>query len=41
MTSVMSKFCMFVDSDNNGNISDTEVRKSVPVQYAVDLVISP
>lgn len=29
------------NSDNNGNISDTEVRKSVPVQYAVDLVISP
>uniref|UniRef100_A0A9J8CVB4 Zmp:0000001082 n=1 Tax=Cyprinus carpio carpio TaxID=630221 RepID=A0A9J8CVB4_CYPCA len=28
------------NSDNNGNMSDTEVRKSVPVQFAVDLSIS-
>ncbi|KAK2909579.1 hypothetical protein Q8A67_005416 [Cirrhinus molitorella] len=27
-------------SDNNGNMSDTEVRRSVPVQFAVDLAIS-
>ncbi|XP_059411105.1 integrin alpha-M-like [Carassius carassius] len=27
-------------SDNNGNISDTVVRKSVPVQFSVDLAIS-
>ncbi|CAM4461671.1 unnamed protein product [Leuciscus chuanchicus] len=28
------------NSDNNGNISDAEVRRSVPVQFAVDLAIS-
>uniref|UniRef100_A0A8C1YW13 Zmp:0000001082 n=1 Tax=Cyprinus carpio TaxID=7962 RepID=A0A8C1YW13_CYPCA len=28
------------NSDNNGNMSDTEVRRSVPVQFAVDLAIS-
>ncbi|XDV17209.1 hypothetical protein PO909_016583 [Leuciscus waleckii] len=28
------------NSDNNGNTSDTEVRRSVPVQFAVDLAIS-
>ncbi|XP_056120215.1 integrin alpha-L-like isoform X2 [Rhinichthys klamathensis goyatoka] len=28
------------NSDNNGNISDTAVRRSVPVQFAVDLAIS-
>ncbi|ROJ94326.1 Integrin alpha-M [Anabarilius grahami] len=28
------------NSDNNGNISDTVVRRSVPVQFAVDLAIS-
>ncbi|XP_059411093.1 integrin alpha-L-like [Carassius carassius] len=27
-------------SDNNGNMSDTVVRKSVPVQFSVDLAIS-
>ncbi len=31
---------MFVHSDNNGNMSDTAVRKSVPVQFSVDLAIS-
>ncbi|XP_048038163.1 integrin alpha-M-like [Megalobrama amblycephala] len=28
------------NSDNNGNISDTVVRRSIPVQFAVDLAIS-
>ncbi|XP_052422989.1 integrin alpha-M-like [Carassius gibelio] len=28
------------NSDNNGNMSDTVVRKSVPVQFSVDLAIS-
>ncbi len=38
--SSVSKFCMCVHSDNNGNMSDSSVRRSIPVQFAVDLAIS-